>query len=322
MNKDPNHLRRIFVITAVLSVAADLLYWFLAGPHIPPGRMTSTASSNQWDFNILMVIALPVLIGVWVFLGYTIANWSSKRASAPEPKGGAAARSNMKAQTLWIVITSVVVLFLAGFGTFELIIGDGSGGGEGPNPVWEPAGAAQAETAALTSSASWAPGKVLVVQVIAQQWKFTYRYPQFGGFESAQLILPNDTTVAFNVTSLDVIHSFWAYQLEVKADANPQENNVAFTTTKQLGQFTVRCCELCGLWHGAMYDFGKVETRSNFTNWATTTENANSANTADLPAFAWTYVPDANGAAGGYYPDGTVTPYSTVETYGAKQAAS
>jgi cytochrome c oxidase subunit 2 len=322
MNKDPNHLRRIFVITAVLSVAADLLYWFLAGPHIPPGRMTSTASSNQWDFNILMVIALPVLIGVWVFLGYTIANWSSKRASAPEPKGGAAARSNMKAQTLWIVITSVVVLFLAGFGTFELIIGDGSGGGEGPNPVWEPAGAAQAETAALTSSASWAPGKVLVVQVIAQQWKFTYRYPQFGGFESAQLILPNDTTVAFNVTSLDVIHSFWAYQLEVKADANPQENNVAFTTTKQLGQFTVRCSELCGLWHGAMYDFGKVETRSNFTNWATTTESANSANTADLPAFAWTYVPDANGAAGGYYPDGTVTPYSTVETYGAKQAAS
>ena len=263
-----------------------------------------------------------MLIGVWVFLGYTIANWSSKRASAPEPKGGAAARSNMKAQTLWIVITSVVVLFLAGFGTFELIIGDGSGGGEGPNPVWEPAGAAQAETAALTSSASWAPGKVLVVQVIAQQWKFTYRYPQFGGFESAQLILPNDTTVAFNVTSLDVIHSFWAYQLEVKADANPQENNVAFTTTKQLGQFTVRCSELCGLWHGAMYDFGKVETRSNFTNWATTTESANSANTADLPAFAWTYVPDANGAAGGYYPDGTVTPYSTVETYGAKQAAS
>jgi len=76
--------------------------------------MTSTASSNQWDFNILMVIALPVLIGVWVFLGYTIANWSSKRASAPEPKGGAAARSNMKAQTLWIVITSVVVLFPRG----------------------------------------------------------------------------------------------------------------------------------------------------------------------------------------------------------------
>ncbi|HEY1222186.1 MAG TPA: cytochrome c oxidase subunit II [Acidimicrobiales bacterium] len=322
MPKDSNHLRRILVLTLVLSVAADLLYWFLVGPHVPPGRMTSTASDNQWDFNILMVIALPVLIGVWVFLGYTIATWSSKRANVAEPKGGAEARSNMKAQAYWIVITTVVVLFLAGFGTFELIKGDGSGGGEGPNPVWEPVGAAQAETAALSSSASWAPGKVLVVQVIAQQWKFTYRYPQFGGFESQELILPDNTTVAFNVTSLDVIHSFWAYQLEVKADANPQQNNVAFTTTKQLGNFTVRCSELCGIWHGAMFDYGKVETQGNFSTWASTTETANAANTADLPAFAWTYVPDANGAAGGYYPDGTVTPYSSVEIYGAKQAAS
>ena len=57
--------------------------------------------------------------------------------------------------------------------------------------------------------------------MIAQQWKFTYRYPTFGGFETNQLVLPDDTTIAFHVTSLDVIHSFWAYQLGVKADANP-----------------------------------------------------------------------------------------------------
>ena len=141
---ETNHLRRIFVVTLVLSVAADLLYWFLVGPHVPPGSMTSTAHDNQLDFNILLVIALPVLIGVWVFLGYSIANWSAKRANVPEPQGGASARTNMKAQVLWITITSVVVLFLAGFGTVELIVGNGSGGGEGPNPVWEPAGAAKA----------------------------------------------------------------------------------------------------------------------------------------------------------------------------------
>jgi cytochrome c oxidase subunit 2 len=324
MKNDPHHLRRIGVITLVLSIAADLLFWFLVGPHVPPGRMTTTAKDNQFDFNILLVIALPVLIGVWVFLGYTIANWSAKRANVPEPIGGPAARNNMKAQVLWITITSVVVLFLAGFGTFALIVGNGSGGGEGPNPVWEPAGAAKAETAALTSSSTWAPNtnQVLVVQVIAQQWKFTYRYPQFGGFETSQLMLPNNTTIAFNVTSLDVIHSFWAYQLEVKADANPQQNNVAFTTTKQTGSVTVRCSELCGLWHGAMYDYGKVVSPNNFASWASSTESANAANTANLPAFAWTYVPDANGASGGFYPDGTVTPHSTVETYGAKQAAS
>jgi hypothetical protein len=71
-----------------------------------------------------------------------------------------------------------------------------------------------------------------------------------------------------------------------------------------------------------MYNYGKVVSTSTFQNWATTTESANAANTKDLAPFAWTYVPDANGAAGGYYPDGTVTPYSPVETYGAKQPAS
>ena len=110
------------------------------------------------------------------------------------------------------------MLFLAGFGTYELVQPGGAGGGEGSSPIWTP-----------TSKT------ILPIQVIGQQWKFTYRYPTFGGFETDQLVIPDDTTIAFNVTSLDVIHSFWAYQLGVKADANPDYNNVAYTTTQQLG---------------------------------------------------------------------------------------
>jgi len=286
--------------------------------------MTSTAKANQFDFTFLVLIALPVLIGVWVFMGYAIVTWSAKRSNVPEPVGGEVGRSNRKAQVYWITITSVVVLFLAGFGTVAVIQDHGSGGGEGPNPIWSPAGAGKAETAALTAGDTWSANRnqVLPVQVIAQQWKFTYRYPTYGGFESTQLILPVGTTIAFNVTSLDVIHSFWAYQLSVKADANPQVNNVAYTDTKQLGNFTVRCSELCGIWHGAMFNYGKVVSQSDFVAWAAKTEAANATNTANLPPFAWTYVPDANGAAGGFYPDGTVTPYSTAEIYGAKQPAS
>ncbi|MGC1420451.1 MAG: cytochrome c oxidase subunit II [Acidimicrobiales bacterium] len=305
----------IWVIT---SLVVDVLFWTLVGPHMAPGRLTSTAAADQTDINVLMVIALPVLLGVWVFMGYSIRTWSSKR-NGPEPIGGEAAAGNKRVVTAWIVITTVIVLFLAGFGTVALIEDHGSGGGEGPNPIWAPAGATAAETAALTKSDSWSPGKVLVVQVIAQQWKFTYRYPQYGGFETTQLMLPADTSIAFNVTSLDVIHSFWAYQLGVKADANPQENNVAFTDTKNPGSFTVRCSELCGLWHGAMYDFGNVVSGSDFQTWATGTEAANAKNTKYLAPFAWTYVPDANGAAGGYYIDANVTPYSKSELYGAKQ---
>ncbi len=312
-----HHLRKMASIWVVLSVVADLLFWFLVGPHVPPGRLTDTAIHNQFTFNLLMEMALPVLIGVWVYLAYALIVWGDKRNSQPAFSGDAA-RSNMKTQVAWIAITSVTVLFLAGIGTYAMVVEHGSGGGEGPNPAFAPAGALKAETAALEGKGTWSPGSVLPVQVIAQQWKFTYRYPTFGGFESSQLMLPADTTVAFNVTSLDVIHSFWAYQLSVKADANPQVNDVAFTETRNPGSFVVRCSELCGIWHGAMYNNGQVLSQSAFMQWATSTETANAANTALLPAFAWTYVPDANGADGSYYND-TNEPYSKVETYGSKQ---
>ena len=301
--KEPRHFVRMVTIWLVLSAIASPVFYFVVGPHVPPGTMTSTAEENQFDFNVLMVAALPILIGVWVYLGYSIVTWRASKAK--DPVGGEVTRTHLGVQTAWISVTSVIVLALAIFGTYELIETHGAGGGEGPNPVWTP-------TSAHT----------LPVQVIGQQWKFTYRYPTFGGFESPQLILPADTSIAFHVTSLDVIHSFWAYQLSIKADANPQVDNVAFTRTRSTGGFTVRCNELCGLWHGAMFNYGQVVSKAQFLIWAKGTEAATAANTKLLPPFAWTYVPDANGADGGFYNNNTVDPYSPSEVYGAKQPAS
>ena len=69
------------------------------------------------------------------------------------------------------------------------------------------------------------------------------------------------------MTSLDVIHSFWAYQLGVKADANPGEDNIAYVTTKQPLTFNIRCAELCGVWHGYMFDTGHVVPKAQFATW-------------------------------------------------------
>lgn len=297
---DGRHWSRIIGLWVVLSAIADPLFYYLAGPHIPPGTMSNTADGAQFDFNILIVAALPVMLAVWIYMAYAIINWRASR-NGPEPVGGAKARSNMPIQTAWIVFTTVLVMFLFGFGTYELVQPSGAGGGQGPSPIWTPAS-----------------HEVLPIQVIAQQWKWTYRYPTFGGFETTDLVVPDDTAIAFHVTSLDVIHDFWVYQLGVKADANPDQDNVAFTTPQQLGSFMVRCDELCGLWHGAMFNSGTVVTPTQFQAWATSTEAKFAENTKLLPPFAWTYTPDANGADGGYYPD-NVDPYSPVEIYGAKQ---
>jgi cytochrome c oxidase subunit 2 len=301
--EEPRHGLRLIAIWAVSSAILDPLFYFLVGPHIPPGTMTNMANGAQFDFNVLVVIALPVLIGVWIYLGYAVVMWGASRGG-PEPVAGPYARGHFGIQVGWIATSTIIVLSLFVFGTYELVQPGGSGGGQGPNPVWTPSS-----------------NTVLPIQVIAQQWKFTYRYPTFGGFETDQLVIPADTSIAFHVTSLDVIHDFWAYQLGVKADANPDADNVAFTsTTNQLGGFTVRCDELCGLWHGAMYNSGSVVSKTQFMAWAQSTKTALAANTKLLPPFAWTYVPDANGAAGGYYPD-NADPYSGIETYGAQKVS-
>jgi cytochrome c oxidase subunit 2 len=280
---EPRHGWRIFVIWFVLAVPACLVIWFVWKPHLPPGDMSSAAMHQQFDIAVLAVSGAPVVIAVILYFIYAIVVW---RAKPGDDSDGAPIYGNTRVQATWIIGTTAIVLWLAVFGTVELIGPAGAGAGEGPSPIWTLAG---------KQSATWTPGTntMLQVQVIGQQWTWTYRYPQFGGMESADLMLPVDTPVTFHVTSLDVIHSFWAYQLGVKADANPGVDNVAYVTPKQLGSVTVRCNELCGIWHGAMFNYGSVETQSAFQAWATgvqAKEQSDGVLTA-LPAYAFTYDP-------------------------------
>jgi cytochrome c oxidase subunit 2 len=136
-------------------------------------------------------------------------------------------------------------------------------------------------------------GPKLPVQVIAQQWLFTYRYPTYGGVETPHLVLPVNETIELHVTSLDVIHSFWAYQLGVKADANPDVDNVAFVKPTKLETSTVRCAELCGIWHGAMFDHGHVVvTPLRSPRGSTNSSRRFAPATKVLPKYSKTYLPE------------------------------
>jgi cytochrome c oxidase subunit II len=297
----------LLTLWIVLSIIGCLLVALVWGPHMPPGRASSTAASQATDITVLAVIATPVIIGILLYLGWALAFWRQKPGDETD---AAPLHGNIKVQATWIVATSAIVLALAVYGTVELIAPAGAGAGQGPQPIFKHG------MPPAASATSWTPNSnnILQVQVIGQQWAWTFRYPQFGGFETTQLALPVNQPVQFNVTSLDVIHSFWAYTLGVKADANPGVNNVAYTTPNTLGDFQVRCAELCGIWHGAMYDTGEVLTDSNFMAW-TQTESAQLASvTKLLPPYALTYDPTTiailgkvntalglTGAGGGFY---------------------
>jgi cytochrome c oxidase subunit 2 len=139
---------------------------------------------------------------------------------------------------------------------------------------------------------------MLPVQVIGQQWEFTYRYPTYGGVETAELVLPAGQEVAFHVTSLDAVHSFWAYELGVKADANPGVDNVAYVKPSKLGTFQIRCAELCGLWHGYMFDTGRVVSTADFKTWIAAQRKQFSGVAKYLPKYSTSYSPDPTYRAG------------------------
>jgi cytochrome c oxidase subunit II len=267
---ETNHARRFGLIWVVATIIATPLAVVLLGPILPPGKGSEQASGQVTDNTVLLAMATPVLLLVVIYLIYAVIYFRQPQGSVLE---GPAIRGDARVQTTWIIVTSVLVLSLAVYGTTRLLADNGAGSGSGPTPLTVPG------------------GPKLPVQVIGQQWAFTYRYPTYGGVETPHLVLPVNQMVELHVTSLDVIHSFWAYQLGVKADANPQVDNIAFVKPTKLETFDVRCAELCGIWHGEMFDHGRVVTQAVFETWIHQQQIAFAPATKALPPYSTTYLP-------------------------------
>jgi cytochrome c oxidase subunit 2 len=117
----------------------------------------------------------------------------------------------------------------------------------------------------------------LVIEVTGFQWQWQFDYPSSGarvvGGEDVtpELVLPAGQTVRFDLTSVDVIHSFWIPGFRFKRDLFPGE-----TTSFQVdvGQRTGSfpdvgvCAEFCGLDHHKMQFSVRVVTPDEFDRWS------------------------------------------------------
>jgi cytochrome c oxidase subunit 2 len=270
------HLRRLLIIWIALSVVATPFVVLVVAPSLPPGKASTSASAQVVDNTVLLGIVTPISALILVYFAYALIVF---RRRGPESDEGVAIRGDNRIQTIWIVVTTAIVLCTVVYGTVRLL-DEGAGGGQGSDPISKPA------------------GDPLQVQVIAQQWEFTYRFPAFGGVETAHLELPVGRNVAFHVTSLDAIHSFWAHDLGVKADANPGVDNVAYARPTRTGSFDIRCAELCGLWHGYMFDTGRVVTNSSFMAWIRGQQRQFAPATQSLRKYKLQYNPAPHRRAG------------------------
>ncbi len=279
------HGARIALIWLVVTTIGMVLVAVFLAPILPPGNGSKQASGQRFDNEVLLLVSVAITAMIIVYFAYTLVVFRERDPKAAAD--GPSIRGHAGIQTTWVVGTTIIVLFLAAFGTYELL--GGAGGGQGSNPVFVPS----------ASAATLQPnGKPLQVQVIAQQWQFTFRYPSEGGFESASFVLPVDQEVELHVTSLDVVHSFWVPALGLKADANPGVDNIAYITPKHIGPVKIHCAELCGLFHGYMFDTGRVMSQSAFKAWATAQSRFVGPVTQYLPKYGTRYLPDPAFRAG------------------------
>ena len=107
----------------------------------------------------------------------------------------------------------------------------------------------------------------LTVEVTAQQFAWSFRYPEDGGKTSPHLFLPVDRSAKLVLQARDVIHSFWVPEFGQKQDAVPGIVTTLVVTPTKPGEYRIICTELCGLGHGLMRSKAVVVSQSEFAAW-------------------------------------------------------
>lgn len=233
---EPNHLRRAIIIWVVLSVIGMVLV-IVTSPFVLPVAASGLDATDNITMEMLTIVSVPVALFVFVFLIYCLTVFKvngrpTEDAPVLKPRPGL--------QIGWMGITGVLCLFLLIWGLF---------------------GFYQDTTATAASP--------LVVQVTAQQWLWTFNYPNNGASSQGQVLeLPVGRPVLFNVTSEDVLHGFAIQAFGIRVDANPGEmTSTPLVTPSRIGSYAVRCVELCGLYHSYMWSSVQVVSVNDFNTW-------------------------------------------------------
>ncbi len=234
--RETNHLARVLIIWAVLSIIGMAVAVPLGALILPAGASDLNTTDN-FTLVLLTVLAVPVALFVFVFLCYSMIVF---RVKGRPTEDAIPLKPRPGLQVSWMGITGALCLFLVIWGLLSFY-----------------------------QEAVAAPTNPLIVQVTGQQWLWTFHYPQYGTSSQGQVLeLPVNRPVEFQVTSKDVLHGFAIRALGIRVDANPGETtNTTVVTPNQIGNYTVVCVELCGLYHSYMWSQVNVVSNSSFNSW-------------------------------------------------------
>ncbi len=140
------------------------------------------------------------------------------------------------------------------------------------------------------------PRDAMIVEVVGEQWRWTYRYAGPDGklgrahpklispknpfgvdiadpaaqddiLSYTELHLPVNRPVLLHIRSKDVIHSFFIPHFRAKMDAVPGMVTHYWFVPTRAGKFQAVCAELCGIGHHRMHSPVIVESLEKFQEW-------------------------------------------------------
>jgi cytochrome c oxidase subunit 2 len=120
---------------------------------------------------------------------------------------------------------------------------------------------------AMRSVPTTASPDALVIEVVGHQFWWEVRYPDVGVTVTNELHLPVGRPVNLQLTSADVIHSFWVPALAGKLDLLPDHPNTLVLEADEAGVHRSRCAEFCGLEHTKMVLTVVAEPEDRFASW-------------------------------------------------------
>ena len=140
----------------------------------------------------------------------------------------------------------------------------------------------------LHATAQPAGEPAATVRIIGHRWWWEVQYLDRDSTKrivtANEIHVPVGQPVRLELTSADVIHSFWIPQLAGKTDVIPGQTNVAWLQADSAGVYRGACTEYCGLQHANMAAIVVAESPQEFVQWASR-QRTNAAPTAD-PAVA------------------------------------
>jgi len=215
------------VIGVLVTLVAVLFQWL---PHSATVQF-DRIQDIYWFATIMSIVIFSLVAAVVLF---AVWKW---RVPPDDDRDGPPIHGNTSLEIVWTAIPAFLVIVLGIVSAIVL----SENGKAGDNPYH--------------------------VMAIGQQFAWKFQYPDSGGFTSGELVLPVDRQTQVELSSVDVIHSFWVPQWGQKQDAVPGIATSIFVTPTRTGEFAVVCTELCGLGHATMRAKARVVSQADFDAW-------------------------------------------------------